>query len=120
ESFILVLIISVLAGLVGSWGLYFVGRGFGGVLLKKYMEKFPKQKEIINKNVEKLQEKGCIWVFISKLLPMVRTIISIPAGLLKMNFLKYTLSSAIGVLIWNFVFVGAGYYFGEGILSKFI
>ena len=49
----------------------------------------------------------------SKLFPMVRTIISIPAGMVKMDFVKYTISSCLGILIWNLVFVGAGYFFGE-------
>ena len=60
-----------------------------------------------------LREKGCIGVFVSKLLPMVRTIISIPAGMVQMDFVKYTVSSLMGIFIWNLVFVGAGYFFGE-------
>ena len=49
-----------------------------------------------------LREKGCIGVFVSKLLPMVRTLISIPAGMVKMDFIKYTISSTLGIFcgIW--------------------
>ena len=39
-----------------------------------------------------LREKGCAGVFVSKLLPMVRTLISIPAGMVKMDFVRYTVS----------------------------
>ena len=60
-----------------------------------------------------LREKGCIGVFVSKLLPMVRTLISIPAGMVKMDFIKYTISSTLGIFLWNLAFVGAGYFFGE-------
>ena len=52
-------------------------------------------------------------MFVSKLLPMVRTLISIPAGMVKMDFIKYTISSTLGIFLWNLVFVGAGYFFGE-------
>ena len=45
-----------------------------------------------------LREKGSVGVFVSKLLPMVRTIISIPAGMVKMDFVKYTISSCLGIL----------------------
>ena len=64
-----------------------------------------------------LREKGCIGVFVSKLLPMVRTIISIPAGMVKMDFLKYTVSSTVGIFLWNLVFVGAGYFFGDAAIK---
>lgn len=64
-----------------------------------------------------LREKGGIGVFVSKLLPMVRTIISIPAGMVKMNFVKYTVSSMLGVFLWNLVFIGAGYFLGESVIG---
>ena len=81
-SFPLVLLISVGAGLAGSWVLYFLGR-LGG----------------------------------QKLLPMVRTLISIPAGVVRMDFCVYTVSSAMGVFLWNLVFIGAGYFFGEAAIN---
>ena len=48
---------------------------------------------------------------------MVRTLISIPAGVLKINFMKYTISSALGVFVWNLVFVGAGYFLGDAVFA---
>lgn len=78
-----------------------------------YFRKFPKQQPVIEDKMAMLREKGCIGVFVSKLLPMVRTIISIPAGMVQMDFVKYTVSSLMGIFIWNLVFVGAGYFFGE-------
>ena len=50
-----------------------------------------------------------------KLIPVMRTLISIPAGVLKLNFWKYTVSSALGVAVWNLVFVGAGYFLGDAV-----
>jgi membrane protein DedA with SNARE-associated domain len=67
--------------------------------------------------MERLREKGYIGIFIGKLIPMIRTVISIPAGVLKMNFLGYTLFSALGITVWNLVFVGAGYFFGDTVLG---
>ena len=58
-----------------------------------------------------------MWVFISRLIPVARTIIAIPAGVLKMDFLKYTIYSACGIFIWNGVFISAGYILGEGIFK---
>lgn len=112
-SFPAVLLLSVAAGLTGSWLLYFLGRLGGAKLTGFYYKKFPKHQAVIEKKMEMLREKGSIGVFVSKLLPMVRTIISIPAGMVKMDFLKYTVSSAMGIFLWNLVFVGAGYFFGD-------
>lgn len=112
-SFPMVLVISVAAGLVGSWALYLLGRVGGPKVMGIYFKKFPKHQPVIEDKMAMLKEKGCIGIFVSKLLPMVRTIISIPAGMVQMNFLKYTVSSVLGIFIWNLAFVGAGYYFGD-------
>ena len=112
-SFFMVMILTVAAGLTGSWALYFLGRAGGEKVLGFYFRKFPKQKPVIEGKIAMLREKGCIGVFVSKLLPMVRTLISIPAGMVKMDFIKYTISSTLGIFLWNLVFVGAGYFFGE-------
>ena len=88
-------------------------------MLGFYFRKFPKQKEAVESKIDMLREKGSVGVFVSKLLPMVRTIISIPAGMVKMDFVKYTISSCLGILIWNLVFVGAGYFFGEAAIRVF-
>ena len=116
-SFPLVLLISVGAGLAGSWVLYFLGRLGGQKLLGFYFKKFPKQRPLIEDKIKMLREKGGAGVFVSKLLPMVRTLISIPAGVVRMDFRVYTVSSAMGVFLWNLVFIGAGYFFGEAAIN---
>lgn len=118
-SFPLVMVLTVAAGLTGSWALYWLGRAGGDKVLGFYFRKFPKQKEAVESKIDMLREKGSVGVFVSKLLPMVRTIISIPAGMVKMDFVKYTISSCLGILIWNLVFVGAGYFFGEAAIRVF-
>lgn len=114
-SFLWVMVISVAAGLLGSWILYFLGRLGGDAFLKFYIRKFPKQKDVIEKYTGILREKGAGGVFVAKLLPMVRTMISIPAGMVSMNFMKYTISSVCGVFLWNLFFVGAGYFLGDAV-----
>lgn len=116
-SFPLVLLISVGAGLTGSWALYFLGRLGGSKLMGIYFKKFPKQQTLIENKMKMLREKGGMGIFVSKLLPMVRTIISIPAGMVQMDFMVYTVSSVLGICLWNMVFVGAGYCFGEAAIS---
>ncbi len=112
-SFPAVIILSVAAGLLGSWILYFLGRLGGDAFFRFYVRKFPRQKGLIEKNVETLRKKGALGVFVGKLVPVMRTLISIPAGMISMDFGRYTLSSVMGVLVWNTVFIGAGYFMGD-------
>ena len=111
--FIQVMAITLAAGLAGSWILYFIGYAGGNFILEKYLQKFPKHRNAVEKNFALIRRKGCFGIFVGKLIPMVRTLISIPAGVLKINFVKYSVSSALGVFVWNFVFVGAGYVLGD-------
>ena len=113
------MILTVAAGLTGSWLLYLLGRFGGNKLLGFYFRKFPKHRPVIEEKMDYLREKGCAGVFVSKLLPMVRTLISIPAGMVKMDFVRYTVSSACGIFLWNLAFVGAGYFFGDAAIQLF-
>ena len=119
-SFAGVMIITLLAGVAGSWILYAVGYAGGSVILEKYLEKFPKHRPAVERNFALIRKRGCVGIFIGKLIPMVRTIISIPAGVLKMPLRQYLISSLAGVFLWNLVFVGAGYLGGEAILQYLI
>lgn len=112
-----VMLITLAAGMLGSWILYFLGRTGGNLLLEKYLTRFPKHRQAIESNFELIRQKGCFGIFLSKLIPMVRTLISIPAGVMKIDFMKYTISSALGVFVWNLVFVGAGYFLGDAVFA---
>lgn len=116
-SFPTVMLLTVAAGLTGSWILYLLGRFGGNKLLGFYFRKFPKHRPVIEEKMNYLREKGCAGVFVSKLLPMVRTLISIPAGMVKMDFMRYTVSSVCGIFLWNLAFVGAGYFFGDAAIQ---
>lgn len=116
-SFPFVILISVGAGLAGSWALYLLGRLGGSKVLGFYFKKFPKQRPLIEDKMDMLRKKGGIGVFVSKLLPMARTLISIPAGMVRMDFMVYTVSSVLGIFLWNLVFVGMGYFFGEAAIN---
>lgn len=118
-NFFITMVITVAAGLTGSIILYGLGRGGGEIFLKKYFKKFPKQQTLIEGKIKYLNEKGSVGIFVSKLIPMVRTIISIPAGIMRMNFMKYVISSTLGIALWNLVFVGAGYVFGDKVFTLF-
>lgn len=115
--FIPALIITVAAGLTGSLILYWLGYKGGELFLQKYLDKFPRQRPVIEEKLSWVRERGSLGIFISKLIPMIRTLISIPAGVSKMNLAKYTVSSTLGIFVWNLFFVGAGYFLGDAVMK---
>ena len=118
--FPIALLITVAAGLTGSLILYFIGYTGGDFVLQKYLDKFPRQRPAIEAKLEWVRQKGGVGIFLSKLIPMIRTLISIPAGVSRMNMAKYIVSSTLGILVWNLLFVGAGYFLGHMLLGYLI
>lgn len=116
--FIWALIISILAALAASWLMYAVGWYFGDIILRKCKKKWPKKKAVIEKQMTYLKEKGWVWVLISKVIPVARTIVPIPAGMIRVEFWGYTIASAIGITIWNTALIASGYFFGEQVISR--
>ena len=117
-GFFTAIFISVIAGLLGSLVLYAIARIGGEIFLKKLINKFPSQEKTINNKIDYLRQKGSVGVFVSKLIPMARTLIEIPAGVLKIDFMKYFCSAGLGIFVWNLIFVGSGYIFGEAVFQK--
>lgn len=116
-SFFMVMLLALAAGLLGSWILYGIGRMGGELFLDRYLKRFPKHEPVIQRNFDLIRTRGATGIFISKLIPMIRTIISIPAGVIRMNFVKYTISSALGIFVWNFFLIGAGYMMGDQVFQ---
>nr|WP_294848320.1 DedA family protein [uncultured Sphingomonas sp.] len=59
------------------------------------------------------QQHGTFFVFLGRLLPTVRSLVSVPAGLLKMSFKRFLWASTLGTAGWTALLAGAGYKLGE-------
>ncbi|MCM1101981.1 MAG: DedA family protein [Clostridium sp.] len=115
-----VMVVTVAAGLAGSLVLYFLGRKGGQVFFRVWLKHFPGQKDALDRSVDWVRDHGCVGLFAAKLIPMLRTLISIPAGALKMPLGPYILSSTLGIMVWNLVFVGAGYVMRDTVYDVFV
>ena len=111
--------IHFIPALIITVAAYWLGYKGGELFLEKYLNKFPRQRPVIEQKLAWVREKGSVGIFLSKLIPMIRTLISIPAGVSKMNLLTYTVSSTLGICVWNLFFVGAGYFLGDMVLGYF-
>lgn len=98
---------------VGSAPSYYLGY-FGG---RPFVEKYGKWFLVSRRDLEiadKWTEKYGDWAFfICRMLPVVRTFISLPAGILKANFPRFILFTFAGSLIWSYLLVYVGVKLGE-------
>ena len=103
----------VLGNLIGSWIAYWIGL-YGG---RPFIDKYGKYVLLRHHHVE-LAERwfakyGPLAVFFSRCLPIVRTFISLPAGIAKMPFWKFTLYTVLGCIPWVFFLGWLGTRLGE-------
>lgn len=107
-NLMLIIGIGILGSVAGAWLNYFLADRFGRKLLLKFL------KEHHLKMVEDFFEKhGHISTFNGRLIPVIRQYISFPAGLAKMNPLKFTLYTGLGAGIWITILAFLGYFLGQ-------
>lgn len=116
DSFLVCLLVSVIAGLAGSTMLYFLGRFLDNIFIKRLYAKHPKMQPAIDKTVLYMERYGDKGVFVARLIPVARTLISLAAGTFRVKLGRFLFYSVWGIAIWNFVFIFAGYFFGEVVL----
>ena len=90
-----------IGGTVGSIITYLIGAKGGRPLVDKYADKLRLNKSHIDMSYRYFNKYGEKIAFYSRLLPIIRTFISLPAGISKMNFKKFVLYTFIGSLIWS-------------------
>lgn len=112
-SFLWVVLIGTLANVVGSLLAYYVGASGGRGLLLRY-GKFVLIKPHDIERAERWFEKyGSGAIFFSRLLPVARTFISLPAGVARMPVVRFVLLTFLGCLPWSFALTWAGYALGQ-------
>ncbi len=112
-SFILVLISSSIGSIVGSLISYYMGKFGGRPLLLKYGKLFLLNEHHLNITESFFKKSGEKTIFISRFIPVVRHLISIPAGMAKMNIKKFLIYTALGAAIWNMLLTYLGFKLKE-------
>lgn len=118
-------IAGVYAGLgsaVGASITYWVARLGGRPMIDKFMNLFRIDPNYIVKVEEQVSKWGAGIVMFGRVIPGVRTLVSIPAGLVKIPFPKFFLATFIGAYFWCTLLIGAGYVLGHewNLISEFI
>lgn len=112
-SFLVILPLSVIAGLIGTGLCYTFGWFGGGAVIAAITHKFPKSKKGIDAANERFKQHGAATVCIGRVIPLIRTYIALVAGAAKLNPVTYFTASALGITIWNTLLIGLGYSLRE-------
>jgi membrane protein DedA with SNARE-associated domain len=113
-DFYLTLIVATAAAIAGSLIDYYIGLK-GVEMLTKYRLL---GRAVFSENQLKIAANyfskfGSIMVFVGRLVPVVRTLISFPAGAVKMPIAKFVAYTVAGCLVWNTILLYVGYYLGS-------
>ncbi len=110
---ILAIIIGSAGSLAGAYINYYLALYLGRTALHKYGKYFFLKEETILRAEEVFREYGAAATFICRLLPAIRQLISIPAGLAKMPLASFTLFTGLGAGIWVVILTAIGAWLGH-------
>ena len=107
-----------LTGLLGSTFcaivIYFMGYLGGRPFIKKYGKYFFMKEEDIEKTDSWFNKYGLMASLVGRNFPIIRTLISLPIGVMRLSFIKFIIYTIIGSIPWTFIFVYVGYTLGNG------
>lgn len=125
-----VIIATTVGSVVGATILYYIGMLIGRDRLRAIVDWLPLVKlQDVDRAEAWFARHGRKAVFFGRMIPIFRSLISIPAGLERMRIVTFLLLTTAGSLIWNSIFIIAGYRLGErwdevekyaGVFQKFV
>lgn len=102
-----------LGSTIGASIPYWIARKGGRPLVEKFANLFGIGMDRIEKIESQFREWGAGIVLVGRIIPGVRTLVNIPAGLARMSFSKFLLATFVGSYLWCTVLIGAGYVLGH-------
>ena len=113
-NFVLVVLVSSVANLAGSLIAFWLTRRYGERVVLSRAGRWAGLSRGHLRLANRFFDRFGLWaVFAGRLLPIVRTYISFPAGLSKIGYVRFTLATMAGAIPWNFALAYAGYRLGQ-------
>lgn len=112
--------------MIGTYAWYFFGRLVNYQRLEAWANKYGKWLGVSAQDIDRVNnwfnKHGKKAVFFGRMVPGIRTLISLPAGINSMNFATFTVYSTAGTLIWTIALTSAGFLLGENyaLLEKYL
>jgi len=111
------IVAATLGSLLGAWMLYAVAAAIGDERLRSIILRNERWLRVRGADIDKAEawfdRHARLAVLICRCIPLVRSVISLPAGFRRMPLAPFTLYTTLGSLAWNSIFIVAGYQLGE-------
>lgn len=111
-----VLFAGTIGSVAGNYVWYAIGRAFGARRLDHFVERWGRWLTLDHREVDRFNRlfhrHGASTIFFARMVPTVRTMISLPAGIFKMSRRKFLLWTFAGAGLWNLIFAGIGFQLG--------
>lgn len=108
----LAVLVGIIGSLAGAFVNYYLALWVGKPFLEKYGKYFFIKPEPLARACEVFNKYGAATTFICRLIPVIRQLISIPAGIAKMPLAPFTFFTALGAGIWTIILAAVGYILG--------
>ncbi|MEC4987081.1 MAG: DedA family protein, partial [Oscillatoria sp. PMC 1076.18] len=116
-NFIPVILAGVAGSVLGALPWYYAGKIYSKRRISRLADKYGKWFAISGEDIEKadnwFRKYGIKAVFYGRMVPGIRTVISLPAGINKMNMVSFLLYTSVGSALWVFLLTISGYILGE-------
>ncbi len=109
----LAIAVGLAGSLAGAYVNYFLSFWLGEPFLRRYGKWFFLSPAALDRASELFNRYGAVGTFVCRLLPAIRQLISIPAGIAKMPLGSFTLFTALGAGLWTAVLAGTGFWLGR-------
>jgi membrane protein DedA with SNARE-associated domain len=111
-SFVPVVLVATLGSLLGAYVLYGLGRYGGRPAVLRFGRVLRVGVPELDRADRWFERWGDRVVLLARMVPLARSVVSIPAGTTRMPLVRFSVLTAVGSLVWNLVLVGAGYQLG--------
>ncbi len=116
-DFTLIVIAGVIGTVIGNLAWYYLGRLIDEAYLVDWLDRYGSWIGIRGQDVSKVnnwfERHGTKAVLLGRLIPGIRTLISLPAGINKMHLMPFIIYSTIGTTVWILILTSLGYFLGE-------
>jgi membrane protein DedA with SNARE-associated domain len=109
-SFAGVIVVSTLGSIVGSLVSYWLGLYGGKPVIKRWGRYLLLDSHDLELTERFFTRRGDVAIFVSRFIPVIRHLISIPAGIGKMNVVRFSIYTVVGAALWNTFLTVVGYY----------
>lgn len=105
--------VGLCGSMAGAYVNYFLALWLGEPFLKKYGKYVLIKPQTLDRAAEIFRQYGDVATFVCRLLPAIRQLISLPAGIARMPIGRFSCFTALGAGIWTAILAGIGFYFGR-------